>query len=131
MSTLKYIYTDPFLYNENYLKNAISILDINKKYSILFHLITKNQLCPLHGRILFDKDFHFIKLNYMVESRLEELMGRYDFNGETLIVMQYKEWFDDLNVIKKPDFNENYDILKKIKIKQLDIDLLDKLPINT
>jgi hypothetical protein len=60
-------------------------------------------------------------------------MGRYDFNGEGLIVMQYKEWFDDLTrvTVEKPDFNENLDVFKNIKIKKLDIDLLDKFPIST
>lgn len=133
VSTNKYIYTEPFLYNEINLRNVISILDVNKKYSILFHLITKNQLLSLGDRILFDKDFHFIKLNFAIGSRLEELMGRYDFNGEGIIVMQYKEWFDDINkvVIKKVEFNDNLDILKNIKINKLDIELLDKLPINS
>jgi hypothetical protein len=42
------------------LKNIISILDVNKKYAILFHLVTKNQLLSLGDRILFSSDFHFM-----------------------------------------------------------------------
>jgi hypothetical protein len=41
---MKYIYSDPFFYNEDNLKNAISILDVNKKYSLLFHLHTQDHL---------------------------------------------------------------------------------------
>ena len=69
-----------------------------------------------------------------MQSRLQEVMGRYDFNGESLIVMQYKEWFDDLNkiVVDKPDFNENLDLWavrqKNIKINSLHTKLLDILP---
>jgi hypothetical protein len=54
-------------------------------------------------------------------------MGRYDFNGEPIIVMQYKEWFDDINIpIKKIDDNEKLEVLKDLKINKFNLDLLEK-----
>jgi hypothetical protein len=42
-----------------------------------------------------------------------------------------QEWFDDLNVPKISDFNENLHVLKNCNLKKIHIDLLEKLPINS